>query len=675
MALYSVETFGELQPFVHQEWLLTNGLGGFASSTVVGCNIRRYHGLLVAATLPPVGRVMTINRIGEMLILNEDVEHPHELAVNHFKGAYHPRGEKYLRKFEIEDLARWEYLVQGVKVVKELQIPWLRNVAGIRYTVEAPQGVAVELRLFPFASLRDFHGMRHAAGYDMPTKVMGGKIEVSADEHTLHMRASDGTFKQDPKWWYGHEYAIETERGFDETEDLFNPGYYQIIGSGSVTLWFALEEKLDYEWDAELKRRRDAVEGACQVPENTKSSSHQAPGLQSRGLVPGGVPGCDAGLSLTIQKLARAANDFVVYRKSPTGEDGSTVIAGYPWFADWGRDTMIALPGLFFTTRRFAQAKQVLSVFASYVSEGMIPNRFNDYTNEPEYNTVDASLWFIHACFEYLRQSEDKATFEKILRPACRAIIDGYQRGTRYGIRMEEDGLITQGDANTQLTWMDARCGDVSFTPREGKPVEINALWYHALTLMGESELAAKVRKNFREAFWISPFRGLADVVRGRSEGKGGYERDQKLRPNQIFAVSLTKDLLLPEQQASVVEVVRRELLTPVGLRSLAKSDPNYHGRYIGSPFQRDETYHNGAVWSWLIGAFLDAYLSVHDESADSIAQARRWLSPLIDQLDDVCLGQIAEIFEGDEPHRAVGACAQAWSVAEVLRLAVRLGM
>ncbi len=664
MALYTVETFGKLEPFVHQEWLLTNGLGGFASSSVVGCNIRRYNGLLVAATLPPVGRVMTLNRIGEMLILNGDVDHPHELAVNHFKGAYHPRGEKYLRKFELDDLARWEYQVETVTVTKELQIPWLRNVVGIRYTIQTPPGKTVDLRLFPFVSLRDFHGMRHAAGYDMPTKLEGTKLEVSADEHTLHMRASSGTFTQDPKWWYGHEYAIEIERGFDETEDLFNPGYFQIsvIGSGSITLWGALEDKLDYDWDAELNRRRDAVDAACHVPEV----------LGKREEARGTAPGCDDAAPLVIKKLARAANDFIVYRKSPTGEDGSTVIAGYPWFADWGRDTMIALPGLFLTTRRFAQAKQVLSVFASYVSEGMIPNRFNDYTNEPEYNTVDASLWFIHACFEYLRLSGDTITFEKILRPACRAIIHGYQRGTRYGIKMEEDGLITQGDSNSQLTWMDARCGDVSFTPRQGKPVEINALWYHALMLMGETDLAAKVRKNFREAFWISPFRGLADVVRG---GPAPYQREQQLRPNQIFAVSLRDDLLLPEQQASVVEVVRRELLTPVGLRSLATTDPLYHGRYIGTPFQRDQAYHNGTIWSWLIGAFLEAYLRVHEDSPDSIAQARRWLSPLIDQLDGLCLGQIAEIFEGDEPHRPVGACAQAWSVAEVLRLAVRLGM
>ena len=648
MTLYSLETYGELEPFLHQEWLLTNGLGGFASSTVVGCNARRYHGLLVAATLPPVGRINTLNRLGEVLIIDGDVDHPHELSINQFRDAFHPRGNQYLRRFDFGDTARWEFEVAGFRVIKELQIPWMRNVVGIRYTVEGPASRVLELRLGPFVSLRDFHGIRRAAGYDMPTEVADRAISVSSEHHTLHLRADAGTFVRDPKWWYGHVYAIETERGLDDSEDLFNPGYFSVPmgGGGSVTLWGALEPQLDYDWGAELKRRRDAVQAASHVERS----------------------------SLTIQKLARAANDFVVYRRAPDGKDGSSVIAGYPWFSDWGRDTMIALPGLFLVPRRFEQAKQVLSVFASYVSEGMIPNRFNDYTNEPDYNTVDASLWFIHAAFEYLRLSEDRKTFDTILKKACQAIIDGYKRGTRYGIKMDErDGLITQGDEHTQLTWMDAKCGGIAFTPRQGKPVEINALWHHALVLMGERELAAKVAQSFQKAFWLSPFRGLADVV--STDPDGTYRRDAALRPNQIFAVSLTNSPLLPEQQAAVVEVVKRELLTPVGLRSLAKGDPKYHGRYIGDQMQRDEAYHNGTVWAWLIGPFLEAYLRVHSNSADAVAQARRWLSPLIDQMDGACLGQISEIFEGDEPHRPVGCCAQAWSVAEVLRSAVRLGM
>lgn len=312
----------------------------------------------------------------------------------------------------------------------------------------------------------------------------------------------------------------------------------------------------------------------------------------------------------------------------------------------------------------------MLTVFAQYVSEGMIPNRFDDYTNEPSYNTVDASLWFVHAVFEYLRLSHDAHTFEEILFPACRQIISGYRDGTRFFIKMDpRDSLITQGDLHTQLTWMDAKCGDIAFTPRQGKPVEINALWYHALVLMGEKNLAAKVADSFSRSFWISPFRGLADVVEGT-------RRDTSIRPNQIFAVSLPNSPLNADQQAAVVEVVRRELLTPVGLRTLARSDSNYKGRYTGPQFQRDAAYHNGTVWPWPIGAFLEAYLKVNHRSPESIAQAKEWLHSLIQHMSEQgAIGQISEIFEGDEPHRPVGCPAQAWSIAEVLRLAVDLGM
>jgi predicted glycogen debranching enzyme len=300
----------------------------------------------------------------------------------------------------------------------------------------------------------------------------------------------------------------------------------------------------------------------------------------------------------------------------------------------------------------------------------MIPNRFDDYTNEPHYNTVDASLWFIHAVFEYLKATSDHDTFTTTLRPACQQILDGYRHGTRFKIRMDPaDGLISQGDENTQLTWMDAKCDGTAFTPRQGKPAEINALWYHALMLMGDTALAAKVADSFRKQFWISPFRGLADVV-------DGDRRDQSIRPNQIFAVSLEHSPLTPEQRRSVVEVVLRELLTPVGLRSLARSDPKYQAIYRGSRWDRDNAYHNGTVWAWLIGPFVDAYLRVNDHSPAAMNQARHWLTPLVDAMDrEGCIGQIAEIFEPEMPYRPVGCCAQAWSVAEVLRVAVQLGM
>jgi predicted glycogen debranching enzyme len=304
----------------------------------------------------------------------------------------------------------------------------------------------------------------------------------------------------------------------------------------------------------------------------------------------------------------------------------------------------------------------------------MIPHRFDVYTNEPSYNTVDASLWFIHAAHEYLAYTKDTKTFQNVLLPACREILRGYRQGTRYDIAMDEsDGLITQGNATTQLTWMDAKMGDTVFTPRQGKAVEINALWYNALRLLGEDALADKVRQNFQKAFYISPFRGLADVVNGAA---GDYTRDDSIRPNQVFAVSLPHSPLEREQQSAVVEIVRRELLTPFGLRTLAPSAPGYKGRYTGAQWFRDGAYHNGTVWPWLIGAFLEAHLKVNDFSESAEHQARQWLAPLIAHMTDRgCIGQLPELFDGDEPQRPVGTPAQAWSVAEVLRLAAMLDL
>lgn len=646
MAMYSIETRGQLHPHLEQEWLLTNGLGAFASSSIVGCNTRRYHGLLCAATLPPVGRVLALNRIGETLVI--DGQPRAELAVNQFNQTFHPRGDQFLRSFEFDGgVAKWVYDADGVRVTKEVQLVWMRNLAGIRYTVEPSSGKSVQLRLQPFVSLRDFHALIH----DQPAfDVRPGdkQVEVSRDGKTLHLRADVGTFEHGEDWWYNHTYAIETDRGQDDAEHLFTPGEFVVDISGKtvVTLWAGMEAAGgDVTWDAMLKLCPDPTAPAREanrIPKPTRP----------------------------VEKLLRAAADFIVARKSPDGFAGTTIIAGYPWFSDWGRDTMISLPGLMLVTGRYAAARQVLSVFSQYVSQGMIPNRFDDYTNEPEYNTVDASLWFIHAAFEYLKATSDKKTFDSTLRPACQKIIAGYKAGTRYKIAMDPaDGLITQGDEQTQLTWMDAKCGDTAFTPRQGKPIEINALWYHSLMLMGEKDLAAKVAGSIRTQFWISPFRGLADTI-------NNGQQDQSLRPNQIFAVSLEHSPLTPEQQQAVVEVVRRELLTPVGLRSLARSDPKYKASYRGDQWSRDGAYHNGTVWSWLIGPFVEAYLRVNNHSEAAANQARYWLSPLVDGMDrEACIGQISEIYEPEAPYRPVGCCAQAWSIAEVLRLAVHLKM
>jgi predicted glycogen debranching enzyme len=639
MALYSIETYGELHPHLEQEWLITNGIGGFASGTLVGCNTRRYHGLLCAALLPPVGRVMMLNRLGELIRIKGDRPRDVEFSCNQFGNVLHPRGDRYLRRFDLEvALARWDYEIEGMRVVKEIQMSWRANAVGVRYTID-PAGNDIQLELMPMVRMMDFHALRHEK--DTFDESHGPRqCTIGLGSNRLKITADAGAFVPQGDWWYGQSYPIETDRGLDDREDLYTPGKFVLATNRktTLTLWAGAEPMGAFNWDQELARRQEVF----------RPTPNASP---------------------TIQRLLHAANDFLVSRKTPDGQPGYTVVAGYPWFADWGRDTMISLPGLLLYPGRFDEARQVLLVFAKYISGGMIPNRFDDYSNEPSYNTVDASLWFIHAAFEYLRLSRDNETFEKVLRPACQAIVAGYTQGTRYHIGVDaSDGLVTQGDAGTQLTWMDAKCDGVCFTPRQGKAVEINALWYHALRLLGENARADRVRESFQKAFWLNPFRGLADVV-------DGDRRDVSMRPNQIFAVSLANSPLTRDQQAAVVEAVRRELLTPVGLRTLARSDPNYRGRYTGNQKTRDAAYHNGTVWPWPMGAFLEAYLKVNDRSQPAIEQARRWLQPLLESMTQCCIGQISEIFEGDEPHRPVGCFAQAWSVAEALRLAMELGM
>lgn len=644
MKPYSIATNRQLGAFLDKEWLLTNGTGAFASSSILGCNTRRYHSLLCAAILPPVGRVATVSRIGEIFRLDGSDEML-ETSVNQFPTSVHPPGYKYLTHFELDDVARWHFDVAGVRVVKELQLVWQRNVSLVRYEID-PGKHKVQLDLLPFIALRDFHSLRRGKT-NFSVRVEGNTCIVHDDKNQVHARCSTGSFERQEQWWTDHVLPVETERGQDDREDLYVPGRWVVQINKPTTLQIEISSDAfslgELNFEVERKRRPPA---AARLGDSSD----------------------------TVQKLLRAADDFVVARNKPDGSAGVTVIAGYPWFADWGRDTMICLPGLFLCTRRYQDAASVLGVFAQYVSQGMIPNRFNDYTNEPEYNTVDASLWFIHACFQYRNASKDNHTFEKVLLPACRAIIAGYRDGTRYGIRMDpQDGLITQGDPSTQLTWMDAKCNGIAFTPREGKPVEINALWYHALCLMEEFDPGVRssvrmIEQSFASAFFLSEARGCADTVNGQF-------RDASIRPNQIFAVSLPNSALNKEQQRAVVNVVQRELLTPVGLKTLAASDPKFHPTFTGLQMARDAAYHNGTIWPWPIGAFLDAYLKVNDHSVASKAQAKKWLQPLVDHLsNDACIGSISEVFEASTL-RPAGCCAQAWSVAEALRLAIELEM
>ena len=373
--------------------------------------------------------------------------------------------------------------------------------------------------------------------------------------------------------------------------------------------------------------------------------------------------------------LCFAADQFVTKRQA-NNKTKSTILAGYPWFADWGRDAFISLPGLLLVTGWFEQAKSVLTTFAAAADKGMIPNCFDEYDNSAHFNSVDASFWFINAAFQYLQATDDTNTFMQELIPTIRWIIDSYSKGTKFGIHADADGLITAGDEQTQLTWMDAKCDGIAFTPRYGKAVEVNALWYNCLCLLAEfyagrdqesakryESMAGQVRTGFRELFWNDIKGCLNDCI--LPDGSV----DDSLRPNQIFAVSLKFSPLSESQQFSVVEVVQKHLLTPYGLRTLSPDAADYKGVYTGPLRQRDEAYHQGTVWPYLIGPFIEAYLKVNNFSPESKSRAAEFVEPLLEHLtEDGCLGSISEIFDGDEPHKPKGCFAQAWSIAELIR-------
>lgn len=655
-----------------REWLETNGIGGFACGTVAGANTRRYHALLCAATKPPLGRMVMVNKADETLVVNGE---RFTLGTNLFPGAVQPRGYQYLESFTVAPLPQWTYVLpadltgteSAITLHKTLWMPHGYNQTVIRYALGGTLETAVELRVRPFISGRDFHHLQQRndqfdTRLHFQTNAAGGQeITLRPYEACPPIQfAYDGAFQADGHWYFNFLYEQETQRGLDDREDLYTPGeFVWRLQSGQSALLSLSTEPLHLPaqqksterlfLDGEIARRNGLSSAFA------NSESQTAP---------------------TVQRLVRAADQFLVRRQD---DMHYTVLAGYPWFADWGRDTMIALPGLCLATGRIYAAASILLNFAAHASQGMIPNRFPDSGETPDYNTFDATLWFFHATGEYLRKTGDWKTTREIYN-TLRDCLHHHLEGTRYGIKADpQDGLLRGGEGNTQLTWMDAKVGDHAFTPRIGKPVEIQALWFNALRTLSSlarrandlptmrlcDEWSARVRANFATQFWNEETGCLYDYI--TDDGR----KDAAIRPNQIFAVSLPadSDLLSPEQERSVVEVVQRELLTPYGLRSLSPGDPAYQGVYCGNQWQRDGAYHQGTVWTWPIGGFLTAYLKVNNRSREAQQQALTWLQPLLAQLDEGCIGSINEIFDGDAPHTPRGCVAQAWSVSEVLRV------
>lgn len=643
-----------IDALLEKEWLLTNSRGSFAAGSVLGCNTRRYHGLLIGTHKPPANRIAALSNCLETVSFQGS---SFSISNFEFERTIHPSGHTHLLEFRKDLGVHFEYNLTFTTLTKSLYLLPDSDVIALVYDFSAVSKPFV-FSLRPLVAMRDFHALQHAgagfsAAWHEPQLSIAGP---SPQMGLLGLRCESMRFDPNAEWWYRFLYRIERGRGQDCFEDLWSPGTYHtnIDGPQRIVFWAGLFEDQESLSQMEGLELETAVDALSLHEKEVCSTCPPDP---------------------VNRQLYAAAGQFVIEREIDDTAT-PTILAGYPWFLDWGRDTFIALEGLCLATGRKEVAWGVLKTFAKAISEGMIPNRFDDYGSEPHYNSIDASLWFVHAAFRYLKATNDQANFASKLLPAVKWVLDSYRKGTRFGIHADQDKLITGGDVNTQLTWMDAKHGGIAFTPRYGKAVEINALWYSNLCSLAEfyrhkksddlhfyRETAEQVRLGFEELFWNPSLGYLNDCI------LPGGQADTSLRPNQIFAVSLPYSPLNIEQSRKVVDIVEKELLTPYGLRTLNAADPRYKRQCAGTMGQRDAAYHQGTVWAWLIGPFIDAYLKVHGFDPTVKRRCRTFLTPLVEHLEkDACLGSISEIFDGDAPHHPRGAFAQAWSVAEVLR-------
>jgi predicted glycogen debranching enzyme len=657
---------GEEEPFTSREWLVTNGIGGYASGTLSGVMTRRYHGLLIAAMPVPLGRIVMLSQLSEQarlpngnLIRLFDAERldvpPHFSSVRH------------MVEFRLRDgLPVWRYRVGHFTLEKEILLPYRQNTVQVRYRIIEGEG-ALRLKLLPSMNFR-----RHDEPVGTPLSrpfsinAFEGRYEFSQlkDMPSLRtfMHGARSAFTIEERVIPEIVYSQEECRGYECLGDLWSPGYFRVdIEKGMDATLVASTE----DWEVLLAM--DPDEAFAAEKERKERLISIAPIDAHEGFGAELVLAADQFIVTPVGRTEDAA------RARAAGDDIRTVIAGYHWFTDWGRDTMISLEGLTLATGRRAEAGYILRTFAHYIRDGLIPNLFPEGGREGLYHTADATMWLFHALDRYLEVTNDYMTL-KVVLPGLVEIIDRHEAGTRFGIGMDpSDGLLRQGASGFQLTWMDAKVGEWVVTPRRGKAVEINALWYNALklmhrwvgTAMSEKEaekygtLVEKAGRSFNERFWNEKAGHLYDVV----DGEQGD--DAALRPNQLFSISLPNPVLDPAKWPKVVDAVREKLLTPLGLRTLSPEHKEYKMRYAGDLRSRDAAYHQGTVWAWLMGPFIDAWLKLHP---DDYAGARGFLSGFETHLNEGCVGSISEVFDAESPFNAGGCVAQAWSVAEVLR-------
>lgn len=637
---------------LRKEWVVTNGLGGYAGSSLIGAHNRKHQGMLIASLHPPVDRFLVLSKIHETLNLGG---RSIPLYANRQPG-WMTEGYLHLQRVIYDELPTYIYQVEDFYLTKTIAMEYGRNTCAIGYEI-INGSRACTLNLTPLFNWRDHGEVSERADLNFEHWTDEGLIQLKPQKNkdiTISLLFSHGrTVSRQEIYSRDMEYVTEIETGMAAIDNHYTPYDIELPLKPYEQLQFSIICTIHDNAEKDYAHR-DAFAIIHKARERIK-------GLKARA-------GYTDGLA---QALVQAADQFIVARQS-TGL--KTVLAGLPWFADWGRDTMIALTGLTLSTKRYEDCRDILKTFALYVKNGLVPNMFPDRGQEPLYNTVDASLWYFYAVERYLAYtgSQENLDFiQKEIYPCLKEIIHYYRQGTDFSIHMDDDGLIHAGSGLDQVTWMDVRVGDWVVTPRHGKPVEINALWYNALKVMedlscrfGENpepygRLAERVKASFNQKFWNEALGCLYDVV---------DENDAKIRPNQIWAVSLPYTMLPREKEKRVVETVHIHLYATYGLRSLSPWDPEYKGIYKGQLITRDGAYHQGTVWAFPLGGFITAYTKVHDHSPESVAMARRLLEPMADHLRDGCLGSIAEIFDGNEPITPRGCYAQAWSVGEILR-------
>lgn len=661
-----------------REWLEADGLGGFTMGTVSGVRTRRYHALLLTATTPPTGRMVLVNGFDAWV---ETASGRYAISSQRYAGGntdgnvVHPDGASRVESFTADPWPAWTFrLEDGTLVRQEIVIPHERAAATVTWRLletsrpgSDDDGTAARLIVRPFLSGRDYHSTHHenaairtGARQD---EMNGVVVWAPYDGVPAIVSRANARYEHQPDWYWRFFYAAEHERGLDDTEDLWSPGWltWELASADAEAVWH-------------LEAAREAIRDATSIAEVTR--------------LVGGIREAErtrrAALTAA-SPLHRAADAYLVRRGA-----GRTVIAGYPWFTDWGRDTFIALRGLCLSTGRVDDAREILIEWSGAVSEGMLPNRFPDGGDRPEFNAVDASLWFVAAVQDYCdridsaqggtdgaNDANSAGDARERVMSAVQQILEGYARGTRYGIRLDDDGLLACGEPGVQLTWMDARIGDRVLTPRTGKPVEIQALWLNALlTAVARDsrwkEIYERGRAAFAARFWNDADGCLYDVV--DVDHQAGRV-DASCRPNQIFAVGgLAHALIDGERARRIVDTVERRLLTPFGLRSLAPGSPGYEPSYGGGPDRRDAAYHQGTVWPWLMGAFVDAWLRVRDRTGETRAEARdRFLTPLMRHLDEAGIGHVSEVASAEPPFTPGGCPFQAWSLGELLRISEML--